>query len=267
MPWLEVGDRVFTWRYDFFDQQIGVVLGGRDVVVIDTRSTPVQAREVVDAIRELTRDPVSIVIDSHWHFDHAFGNSVFRPATIWGHARVPDRLRERGPAVVEEVAEEIPAIADDIRDVTIDPPDRTFDERATVEAGDRELRLTYLGRAHTDTDIVIEVPDARVLFAGDLLEEGATPSFGDSYPLEWPGAVERLLPLATGAVVPGHGAVGDRAFAESQLADLRALVALARRVHAGELDLEAAIAESPYERETSRAPLERALRQLRGELD
>ncbi|HET9853142.1 MAG TPA: MBL fold metallo-hydrolase, partial [Candidatus Limnocylindrales bacterium] len=127
--------------------------------------------------------------------------------------------------------------------------------------------LSYLGRGHTDTDIAIEVPDANVLFAGDLLEEGATPSFGDSYPLEWPDTVERLLPLATGAVVPGHGAVGDRAFVETQLANLRALAALARDVHAGKLELEAAIVASPFGAKTSREPLERALQQLRGELD
>ena len=129
----------------------------------------------------------------------------------------------------------------------IDPPDRTFEEQATVEAGERELRLTYLGRGHTNTDIAIEVLDANVLFAGDLIEEGATPSFGDSYPLEWPGTVERLLPLATGAVVPGHGAIGDRAFVESQLAELRANAEVSRgSVHAGELDLDAAIEASPY---------------------
>jgi glyoxylase-like metal-dependent hydrolase (beta-lactamase superfamily II) len=267
MPWLEVGDRVFTWRYEFFDQQIGVILGGRDVVVIDTRSTPAQAREIAAAVRELTRQPVSIVIDTHWHFDHAFGNHTFRPATIWGHTRTVDRLRGLGQERLEEVAEKLPAIAADIREVIIDPPDRTFDDSATVEAGDRELRLSYLGRAHTDTDVVIEVPDANVLFAGDLLEEGATPSFGDSYPIEWPAAVERLLPLATGAVVPGHGGVGDRRFVETQLAEFRALAALARRVHAGDVELEAAVAASPYSAETSRGPLERALQQLRGELD
>ena len=267
MAWLEVGDRVFTWRFEFFDQQIGVILGGRDVAVIDTRSTPAQAGEIADAIRELTRDPVSLVINSHWHFDHTFGNATFRPAAIWGHARVVDRLRMLGQARREEVVAKLPAIADEVRKVVIDPPDRTFDERATVEVGDRELRLTYLGRAHTDTDIAIEVPDADVLFVGDLLEEGATPSFGDSYPLDWPDTVERLLPLATGAVVPGHGAVGDLAFVAAQLADLRALAALARRVDAGELDLDAAIDASPYSPETSRDPLERALEQVRGELD
>jgi glyoxylase-like metal-dependent hydrolase (beta-lactamase superfamily II) len=272
VAWLEVGDRVFTWRFEFFDQQIGAILGGRDVVAIDTRSTPVQAREIVAAVRELTSDPVSIVLNTHWHWDHTFGNSVFRPATIWGHARVPARLREQGAATIEKAAGWVPDIAADLRTVVIDPPDRTFEEAATVEVGDRALRLTYLGRGHTDTDIAIEVPDAlgpgrNVLFAGDLLEEGATPSFGDSYPLEWPGTVERLLPLATGAVVPGHGAVGDRSFVERQLEEFRANAALARRVHAGELDLDAAIEASPYSAETARDPLERALEQLRGELD
>jgi glyoxylase-like metal-dependent hydrolase (beta-lactamase superfamily II) len=267
VAWSEIGDRVFTWRFEFFDQQIGVILGGSDVVVIDTRSTPVQAQEIVDLVRELTRDPVSIVIDTHWHWDHTFGNSVFRPASIWGHARVPGRLRAQGPATIEEAAGWVPGIADDLRKVVIDPPDRTFDEHATVEAGDRELRLTYLGRGHTDTDIAIEVVAADVLFAGDLVEAGATPSFGDSYPLEWPGTVERLLPLATGAVVPGHGAVGDRAFVESQLADLRTNAALAERIHAGEVDLDAAVEASPYGRDSGREPLERALAQLRGELD
>ena len=272
MAWQEVGDRVFTWRFEFYDQQIGVILGGRDVAVIDTRSTPAQAREIADAVRELTRDPVSVVINSHWHFDHTFGNATFRPAPIWGHARCVDRLLELGEARRRRVARDMPELADDLREVVIDPPDRTFDERATVEVGDRVVELAYLGRAHTDTDIAITVPDAAgsgrsVLFAGDLLEEGATPSFGDSYPLEWPDAVERLLPLATGAVVPGHGAVGDRAFVEAQLADLRALASLARRVHEGALDPEAAVAESPYSPDTSMAPLRRALRQLRGELE
>ena len=54
-------------------------------LVIDTRSTHVQAREIVDDLRELTAAPVTVVVDTHGHFDHAFGNHVFRPAPIWGH--------------------------------------------------------------------------------------------------------------------------------------------------------------------------------------
>jgi glyoxylase-like metal-dependent hydrolase (beta-lactamase superfamily II) len=270
MVWQEVGDRVFARRFTFFNQQIGVVLGGRDVLLVDTRSTPAQAREILADLRELTRDPVTLVVDTHWHFDHAFGNSVFRPASIWGHARTVDRLLARGQATIEEVAAEIPAIASDVREVVIDPPDRTFEDRATVEVGDRSVELTYLGRGHTDTDIVITVPDGAapgtgVLFAGDLLEAEAPPSFGDSYPLEWPDAVERLLPLVEGAVVPGHGKVGDRSFVDEQLADFRALAALARRVHAGELDLQSALQQAPFGA-AARDAFNRALPQLRGEL-
>ena len=265
MIWQEVGDRVFTRRFKFFNQQIGVVLGGRDVLVVDTRSTPAQAREILADLRELTRDPVTLVVDTHWHFDHAFGNSVFRPASIWGHARTVDRLLARGQATIEEVAAEIPAIASDIREVVIDPPDRTFEDRATVEVGDRSIELTYLGRGHTDTDIVITVPDAGVLFAGDLLEAEAPPSFGDSYPLEWPDTVERLMSMVQDAVVPGHGKVGDRRFVDDQLADLKSLAALARDIDRGVLSLEEALAEAPFGAAAKDA-FDRALPQLRGEL-
>ena len=266
MVWHEVGDRVFTRRYDFFQQQIGVVLGGRDVLVVDTRSTPAQAREIATELRQLTHDPVSIVVDTHWHFDHSFGNSVFRPATIWGHVRAAAQLVREGPATIEEVALELPEIAADIRETVIDPPERTFEDRVTVPVGDRVVELSYHGRAHTDGDIVLVVPDANVMFAGDLLEEGAPPSFGDSFPLEWPATVEQILPLASGAVVPGHGAVGDRAFVKGQLAAFRRLVELSRAVHDGGLDMEAAVREELFGGPTPPTAFERALAQLRGEL-
>lgn len=269
MAWQEVGDRVFTWRFPFLDQQIGVVLGGSDVLVVDTRSAPSHAREVADNVRELTRDPISIVVDTHWHWDHTFGNAAFPTAPIWAHVRAAERIVARGPATLERIAEAYPELAAELRAETMQllPPDRTFEDRATVEVGDRVVELSYQGRGHTDGDVVAFVPGANVLFAGDLLENDATPSFGDAYPLEWPDTVERLLPLALGAVVPGHGTVGDRSFVERQLGELRALVSIARRVHAAEITLDDAIAASPFEPETSRAPFERTLAQLRGELD
>lgn len=266
MDWHEIGDRVYTRRYDFLDQQIGVVLGGRDVLVIDTRASPAHARVVVEELRGLTPSPVSIVVDSHWHWDHTFGNSVFRPARIWGHVRAAERLRRDGPAAIRDAAEWKPELAAEFGEVVIDPPEHTFDDRATLRLGDRIVELAYHGRGHTEGDITVHVPDANVLFAADLVENGAPPSFGDSYPLDWPDTVERLLPLATGAVVPGHGAVGGRAFLEEQLAAFRALVELARQVHAGSLSIDAAIAAGPWGPRTPRDAFERALAQLRGEL-
>jgi glyoxylase-like metal-dependent hydrolase (beta-lactamase superfamily II) len=266
-PWIELGDRVFTRRYAAFDQQIGVVLGGGEALVIDTRTSHQQGREILEDMRELTTDPVGIVVDTHWHSDHTFGNHVFRPATVWGHERCGPRLLEFGERNRAAIAEAIPDLAAEVAEVVIDPPDRSFSETATIEVGGRRVELRYLGRGHTDTDIVVVVPDAAVVFAGDLLEAGATPYFGDGYPLDWPETASRLIELIHGAVVPGHGEVGEAAFAEAQLTALLEIARLGREVHAERMTLDDAISESPFSRETSREPLERTLAQLRGELD
>ena len=116
---------------------------------------------------------------------------------------------------------------------------------------------------------MISIPDADVLCAGDLVENGAPPSFGDGFPMDWSATAEGLLAM-TGpgtVVVPGHGDPAGRAFVEEQLAGFRAIATLATRVHAGGLDLEAAIGAAPYPAVAAREPLERAIAQLRGELD
>ena len=266
--WLEVADRVFVRRYAFFDQNIGVVLGDEGVLLVDTRTTHRQAAEIREHLRELTARPVSVVVDTHGHADHVFGNHLFRPAPIWGHARCATMVRETGERQRAKYVGNFPDLADDLREVVVDPPELTFADRAHVEVdpGGRSVELRYLGRGHTDNDIVILVPDAGVVFAGDLLENGATPYFGDGFPLDWPATADRLVELIDGPVVPGHGDAGDRSFAERQRDEFRALAELATSVHGGELDLEAAIAEAPYGADESRPPMERALSQLRGEL-
>jgi glyoxylase-like metal-dependent hydrolase (beta-lactamase superfamily II) len=266
-PWLEVGDRVFARRYAYLDQQIGVVLGHGEALVVDTRATPVQAREILAELRQLTRDPVAVVVNTHWHWDHAFGNSVFRPAVIWGHERCRERLLRDGMATITELATERPELAAGLGEVAIDPPDRLLTIAAEVEVGGRQVELRYLGRGHTDGDVVVAVPDADVLFAGDLLENDAVPWFGDGYPLDWPATVERMVPMVRGTVIPGHGSVGDRRFVERSLEAFRSVADLARRVHAGELDREAGLAAMPFASENAIEPLDRALAQLHGELD
>jgi glyoxylase-like metal-dependent hydrolase (beta-lactamase superfamily II) len=119
--------------------------------------------------------------------------------------------------------------ATELREVVVDPPDRTFEERAVVDVGDRQVELRYLGRGHTDHDAVVLVPGTGVLFAGDLLEGGAVPSFGDSYPLEWPATVDRLLPLVERIAVPGHGDPGGPDWVAEQAAALYAVADLGRR--------------------------------------
>ena len=268
--WIEIGDRVFVRRYEFYDQNIGVVLGDRATMVIDTRSTHVQAREVLDDLRMLTTNPVTVVVNTHGHFDHAFGNHVFRPATIWGQAGCPPFMQRTGEARRPRIAVDEPTLATDLADVVIDPPDRVFAETARVEVGGRPVDLRFLGRGHTDHDLAVIVPDAAVVFAGDLVEAGNVPFYGDGYPLDWPETAARLAELVHGIVVPGHGDHAGYRFALDQAQAIAAVAELGRRVHRGELTLDEAVAQTPfpaYAPDHVRAPLQRTLAQLRGELD
>ena len=268
--WVEVGERVFVRRYAFYDQNIVAVLGRDEALLLDTRTTHAQAREILDDLRELGSHVVGIVVNSHGHYDHAFGNRVFRPAPIWGHERCAAMLTAFGERMRAAAAAEVPDIREDLAAVVIDPPDRTFVEQASICLDDgREVSLRYLGRGHTDNDVVLHVDGADVLCAGDLVENGATPYFGDGYPMDWPATTEALLALVgpSTVVVPGHGDHAGLAFVESQLAGFRAVADAARRVHASEATLDDVLPLVPYPAAEARQPVERAVAQLRGELD
>ena len=267
--WTEVGDRVFVRRYAFHDQNIGVVLGRDAALLIDTRTTYPQAREILEDLRSLTSSPVEVVVDTHGHYDHAFGNRVFRPVTIWGHVGCGPFMERTADVRRPRMIAELPDLSDDLREVEIDPPDRTFEERANAEVGGREVVLRFLGRGHTDHDAVVIVPGTGVVFAGDLLENGAVPAFSDAYPMEWPETVERLVPLVGSIAIPGHGDPGGPDWVRQQAGELRALADLGRRIASDELDLDEAVAMTPwpaYPAEDVRRPLKRAAAHARSEL-
>jgi glyoxylase-like metal-dependent hydrolase (beta-lactamase superfamily II) len=122
--------------------------------------------------------------------------------------------------------------ADLVAAAPLDLPDRLVDDAAVLDIGGREVVLRFLGRGHTDHDLVVEVEtggEANVVFAGDLVEEGAPPAFEDAFPAEWPATLGRLHALARGPVVPGHGAVVDAAFVGAQREELLAVVSALRR--------------------------------------
>jgi glyoxylase-like metal-dependent hydrolase (beta-lactamase superfamily II) len=144
-------------------------------------------------------------------------------------------------------------------EVEIVPPDHTFSTEATVTFGGREIRLHHPGRGHTDNDIVVAVPDAGVVFAGDLIEDGAPPAFQDSFPLEWPDTVGLLAGEVAGPVVPGHGWVVDRSFVVAQQADLAEVARLAVDRHAEGMPIaEAAAAGGPFPEDALRDAFTRA---------
>ena len=264
--WQEIGDRVWVRRYAFIDQTIGVVGGADGLLVIDTRSSHRDAAELRAELR-LLGPVVGWAVNTHRHWDHTFGNAMFPDGALWGHERCVSGMLELGETDRAEILQDYPDRAEEWREVVITPPRQTFVERATIDLGGRTVDLRYLGRGHTDGDIVVVVPDAGVLFAGDLLENGSPPWFGDGYPLDWPATAEALLALVAGPVAAGHGEVGDRAFVERQLQEFREIANLGRSIAAGDLSLEAAVARAPYRPRAARAAIERAAAQARGELD
>jgi hypothetical protein len=135
-----------------------------------------------------------------------------------------------------------------------------------VVGGERCTRaeLRHLGRGHTDNDVVVQVQGG-VTFAGDLVEEGAPPAFGDAFPLDWPGTLEQLLERIDGPVVPGHGAVVDRAFVVEQTAVLASVAAVAVEAFADGREPGDAASALDLPTEVAAVAIERAFRQLRGE--
>jgi glyoxylase-like metal-dependent hydrolase (beta-lactamase superfamily II) len=263
--WREIADRVFIRRYSDFNVTIGLVEGATDSLVVDTRASERQGRELMDEIRWLTSTRIRVV-NTHHHYDHSFGNHAFLPTDIWGHERCATRLREDSRTTQFALAAAMPEVGAEYTETPISPPNKTFLNTVELELGGRTVTLAHLGRGHTDNDVVVVVPDVHALFAGDLIEQGGPPSFEDSYPMDWPGTVSRLLEMATGAVVPGHGDVVGRSFVEGQLADLSALAQLARRVRFDGGSVNDALPLAPFPSQVGRAALVRAFAQLAGEI-
>ncbi|MGH3846437.1 MAG: MBL fold metallo-hydrolase [Pseudonocardiaceae bacterium] len=245
-------------RYAELDLSVGLVIGDGGCLVIDTRSDPDQGAELRGAVREITRQPCTVVL-THAHFDHCLGTEAFRPAPVWAHPRCRDDLARGGAAQHAEALAWSRSQQRPHDPVLVPPvvPDHLVTELVEVDLGDRRVLLTHPGQGHTDHDIAVWSPDTGVLFAGDLVEQGADPDFTDAYPLDWPTAVTKLLRLGPRIVVPGHGDPVDIAFVSAQRDDLTVLADLCRAVRDHELDSPSALSASPFSPATTHAALAR----------
>ena len=249
--WLEVGDRVFVRRHTSLDVNAGLVLGEDRCLVIDTRANEREATELLAAVRSITRLPY-VVVNTHAHFDHCFGNATFAAAQpgceIWSSVGCAATLMESGEQQrtamdrwLRDSGEE--ALAEELNRVQLMAANRTFAETAELELGGRVARLHQLGRGHTDHDVVVELPGTGVLFVGDLVEQGAAPSFDDSFPLEWPLVLDAVLSMPADVIVPGHGDVVSAPFVARQRRDIAEVGELARTLGGASSDEVATAAE------------------------
>ncbi|MFB9381691.1 MBL fold metallo-hydrolase [Pseudonocardia petroleophila] len=215
--WVEVGDGVLARRHTELDLTVGLVLGGERALVVDTRGDVRQGAEWAAAVRALTALPLVVAI-THAHFDHCFGTAAFLPCPVYAHPACRAAIVATAAAQRAEWASYYRDRGDDATAAALvgtdpPPPDRTAP--TALDLGGRTVALRHPGRGHTDHDLVVHVDD--VVFAGDLVEQGAPPSVGpDSVAAEWPGTLDALLALAPRVVVPGHGDPVDAAFVAEQ---------------------------------------------------
>jgi len=216
-----------------------VIVNDDETLVVDSQITPAAARALVADVKAVTPKPVRYVVDSHYHYDHAFGNQIFpSDVQVIGHDNTRKRLltnvmeqftflnsvqpvparvdalkqriaQEQDPqqkaALERQVANSL-AYLEQVKEVKVTPPNLTFNDTMTLVRGGREIRVVYLGRGHTDTDVVVFLPRERLVCTGDLMESIIS-YMGDSYPDEWIGTLERLKGLDFDTVLPGHGVV------------------------------------------------------------
>jgi glyoxylase-like metal-dependent hydrolase (beta-lactamase superfamily II) len=263
LVFVEIADRCWAARSTFLDVNVGLVGGTAGLLLVDTGWSEAAGARVVDQVRALCVGEVVAVFNTHEHFDHTFGNVVvserYDGPRMVTHDAAAAGLLVSGPAL------QALARADDteprhaaIAATRIVAPSETFSSARVVDLGDRRVELVHPGRGHTAGDAVARVPDADVMFAGDLVEgslrtgpRAGVPGFGDDCcPLEWPASLDLVLSLLTGTsvVVPGHGAAVDRGFVEEQRGEIGTVAETIRDLASRGVPVDQALASArwPY---------------------
>jgi glyoxylase-like metal-dependent hydrolase (beta-lactamase superfamily II) len=189
------------------DPNSGVIVGDDGVVVIDAQATPRQAGRVIERVRQVTDKPVKYVVLTHYHAVRVMGASAYGAREVIASTGTHELIVERGQADFESEVGRFPRLFEDVASVPgLTWPTMAFSDRLTLWLGRRRVDLLHLGRGHTAGDIVAWLPDERVMFAGDLIEHGATPYTGDAHLKDWPRTLDRLEELGAAKAVPGRGA-------------------------------------------------------------
>jgi len=183
----------------------GFVVGANGVLVVDTFTDPAPARALLAEIRKITNLPIRFVVNTHYHLDHTGGNAVFEEAgaTILAQRNLRGWLRTEnlkffGPT---------PKPEDKARVESLALPDMVYTDAVDIYLGPRLVQVRYM-LGHTGGDSVIVVPDANVVFGGDLIWQKHLPNLIDATTSDWVKTLEKLLadhPSAT--FVSGHGDV------------------------------------------------------------
>jgi glyoxylase-like metal-dependent hydrolase (beta-lactamase superfamily II) len=214
--WRDLGANTYVLATEPLRLNVGLVVGEDRALVVDTGQGPRQGAEILAKVREKTELPL-VVVNTHAHYDHYFGNAVFAAGgavEFYAHENAVAEIAENGEAHRPAVAESEPEMAAGEGENTqiVVPTAIVRDQPVLVDLGGASVTLFYLGRGHTDGDLLVGTPST--LFSGDLVEEGSYPEFGDSYPEEWADALRHISALRNRytSLVPGHGGLCSDAF-------------------------------------------------------
>jgi glyoxylase-like metal-dependent hydrolase (beta-lactamase superfamily II) len=221
----EIGDGLFAYLQPdggWGLSNAGLVTGAGSSMLIDTLFDLRGARALLDALAKITAEaPIGAAVNTHGNGDHCFGNQLL-PAGIPIHATraAEAEIRAAPPAVVAslEQASDSPAWQAfwartfgrfDFADVELRAPTELFDGRVELSVAGRALELIEVGPAHTAGDAILNVPDAGVVFTGDILFADATPVMWHGPVSNWLTACDLIAALNPSLLIPGHGPVSD----------------------------------------------------------
>jgi len=188
------------------DPNTGVIIGDDAVMIIDAQATPRLAEKVIEKIRTVTDKPIKHVTLTHYHAVRVLGASAYDASEIIMSEKARAMVVERGQEDWDSEFQRFPRLFQGHESIPgLTWPSMTFSNRMSVYLGKRRVDLMFLGRAHTAGDIVAYVPDANVMFTGDIVEYRSACYCGDGHFHDWPGTLEKIRAWDVDAIAPGRG--------------------------------------------------------------
>jgi glyoxylase-like metal-dependent hydrolase (beta-lactamase superfamily II) len=189
------------------DPNSGIIVGDDGVMVVDAQATPVMALEVIERVRKVTDKPIQYVLLSHYHAVRVLGASAYADAEILASDGTRELIVERGQQDKDSEIGRFPRLFRAVESIPgLTWPTITFQKQMSIWLGKREVRILHIGRGHTAGDVIAWVPDANVVFSGDLVEYHSACYCGDAHLADWPKTLDRLAEFKANALVPGRGA-------------------------------------------------------------
>ncbi|MCB1452573.1 MAG: MBL fold metallo-hydrolase [Rhizobiaceae bacterium] len=201
----EIGQDLWAFTAEG-DPNTGVIIGDDAVMIVDAQATPRLANKVIDNIRSVTDKPIKYVTLTHYHAVRVLGASAYNASEIIMSEKARAMVTERGQEDWDSEFARFPRLFQGHESIPgLTWPSMTFNDRMTVYLGKRRVDLMFMGRAHTAGDIVAFVPDANVMFTGDIVEYHSACYCGDGHFHDWPGTLDKIRAWDLDAIAPGRG--------------------------------------------------------------